>query len=85
MSCDRSPLIYSLPIVNYTTTQTSSRDYKQKQRESLLCGGILSVNVAFKVLRWNKFIMYIVVIDGSDCPRMTLFGILSKIDGTVSI
>lgn len=33
----------------------------------------------------NEFIMCIAVIDNCVCSRMTVFGILSKTDGTLSI
>lgn len=45
---------------------------------------LLQCEYCFQGPPLNGFIMYIVVIDCRVCPRMTLFGILSKIDGTLS-
>lgn len=46
---------------------------------------LLQCEYCFQGPPLNESIMYIVVIDCCDCPRMTLFGILFKIDGTLSI
>lgn len=46
---------------------------------------LLQCEYCFQGPHLNKSIMYIVEIDRCDCPRMTLFRILSKIDGTLSV
>lgn len=62
---------------------------KEKQDKAFIMVGsslkLLQCECCFQGPPLNEFIMYIVVIDRCDCPRMTLFGILSKIDGTLSM